>query len=329
MSVMDSLRRVGRYRLVRRIGHGGMGEVYLGQVFGASGFEKQVAVKILLSQYRGVGEYERALIEEAKLGAKLEHRGLVSVHDLGMDQGVYYVCMDYVDGADLGTLIRRLGRSEADAEAESEAEAEAEARVALSVPLALLISEEIANALEYVHRFADERGRPLGLVHRDVSPSNILISRAGEVKLADFGIAKATVLAEATLGNVRKGKYAYMSPEQVAGEPLSPVSDQFGLAITLTELLMGRRPFDGPTVMATMDNIKEAARPGLDGIPEDIRAILWRCLSRDPGDRFASSDALARALDGARRDRDPVTPADLGAWVGERLRQRARRAGPE
>ena len=313
MSFMDSPTRLGRYRLVRKIGQGGMAEVYLARVFGASGFEKRVAVKLLLEGYRGIGEYQRLLIEEAKLGAKLEHRGLVSVHELGMDQGVYFVCMDYVDGADLRTLQRGRGPSPS---GDSDA-----GEPALPVPLILFIAEEIAHALEYVHRLTDDRGRPLGLVHRDVSPSNILISRAGEVKLADFGIAKATVLADATQGNMRKGKYAYMSPEQVAGEPLSSVSDQFGLGVTMAELCTGARPFDGPTVMATLDNIKEAARPDLDGVDEDIRRIIWTCLARNPAERFASSDQLARALGQARRNRRDITPTDLGGWLRERLAQ--------
>ena len=276
--------------------------MYLARGFGASGFEKRLAIKTLLPAYRGMGAYERLLIEEARLSARLEHRGLVSVHELGVDQGVYYACMDYVDGADLGTLTRR---------AESDPPA-------VPLPLVLSIAEEIAHALEYVHRYADEQG-PLGLVHRDVSPSNILISRAGEVKLADFGIAKATMLAEDTLSNIRKGKYAYMSPEQVAGEPLTSVSDQFGLGVTLAELCTGTRPFDGATVMDTLDNIKAAHKPDLAGLDDDVRAIIWTCLARDPASRFASADALARALAESRRQRAIVTPTELGEWVANRL----------
>ncbi len=169
-----------------------MAEVYLAQVYGASGFEKQVAIKTLLPEHQGNDEVLRHLIREARLGASLQHRNLLQIHDLGVDQGIYYVRMDYVDGADLSTLCRVERPSAA---------------------IGLLIIEEVALALEYVHAFADEAGRGLGLVHRDVSPSNILISRNGEVKLADFGVAKATHMAHNTRGSVRKGKYAYMSPE--------------------------------------------------------------------------------------------------------------------
>jgi serine/threonine-protein kinase len=299
---MDSLTRLGRYRLVRKLGQGGMAQVYLARVFGASGFEALVAIKALLPAFRGAGEYERLLIEEARLGARLRHRNLVAVHDLGVDQGVYHVCMEYVDGADLATLA---------------------ARKAVPPGLALLIAEEIAHALEYVHRLADERGRPLGLVHRDVSPSNILISRAGEVKLADFGIAKATMLADATLGNLRKGKYAYMSPEQVAGAALSAGSDQFGLGVTLAELVCGARPFDGATIMETLDNIKAAEPPALAGVDADVAAIIRQCLAREPGARFATAADLARALAEARRQRPVVAPGDLGAWLDALMGARA------
>src|SRR5688572_21566443 len=219
-------RQLGPYRLVSRLGHGGMAEVWLALAYGASGFEKKVAVKLLLPECRGHGELERLLIEEARLGARLSHRNLVGVHDLGIDEGTYYVRMDFVDGVDLATRLRR-GRP--------------------APELALLVAWEVALALEYVHGVADDAGRPLGLVHRDVSPANILVSRAGEVKLADFGVAKATMLADLTREGVRKGKYAYMSPEQVAGDPLTPRSDHFGLGVTLMELLAGRRPYDADT----------------------------------------------------------------------------------
>src|SRR5262245_36606433 len=208
------MRTLGPYRLVRRLGHGGMAEVWLAVAHGASGFEKKVALKTLLPEVASDPEATRGLLAEARLAARLQHRNLVGVHDLGVDDGVYYVRMDWVDGADLATIAG--GRP-------------------LPAPLALLVAEEIAAALDYVHRAADDDGRPLGLVHRDVSPANILISRGGDVKLGDFGIAKATMLAHVTRGGVRKGKYAYMSPEQASGDSLGPTSDQFALGVTLME----------------------------------------------------------------------------------------------
>lgn len=288
------MKQLGRYRLERLIGSGGMARVYLATCFGASGFTKRVAIKVLRPELRGVGEYERLLIEEARLGAQLEHRSLVSVLELGVDDGAYYVVMDWVDGADLATLTEGA---------------------AIEPELALLIAEEVALGLEYVHGHRDERGREVGLVHRDVSPSNILVSRAGEVKLADLGIAKATMLAEQTLTNIRKGKYAYMSPEQIDSAPLDATSDQFALGVTLVEMLTGARPFDGTTVLDTMEAIRSAPAPDLAELAEDVRSIVHRALAKRPEDRFSTAAALRAELAAARRRRPAVSPTELGAWA--------------
>ncbi|PID38040.1 MAG: hypothetical protein CSA65_04265 [Proteobacteria bacterium] len=234
---------IGPYRLLARLGAGGMAEVYLARASGASGFEKRVAVKVLRAELADDPKLTRSLIEEARLGARLSHRNLVSVQDLGVADGSYYLRLDYVDGGDLRRLCAAGERPDA--------------------ALALLIAEEIASALEYLHAVGDEQGRPLGLVHRDVSPTNILLSRQGDVKLADYGVVKATALKDATRANVRKGKYAYMSPEQVEGRPLTAASDQFTLGVTLAELLRGSRPFEGETPHQTMELVRAAAPPQL------------------------------------------------------------------
>lgn len=286
-------RQLGPYRLIRRLGHGGMAEVFEARVYGASGFEKRVAIKTLLSEHRGDADFERLLIEEAKLGARLQHRNVVQVHALGVDEGTYFVAMDHVDGADLGHAMERAE---------------------LPVELTLLVLEEVALALEYAHALPDDAGRPLGLVHRDVSPSNVLLSRSGEVKLADFGIAKQTKLAEMTRASIRRGKYAYMSPEQVMGRVLDAASDQFGLGVMLVELLAGERPFDGATPVETMDRIREAALPTFVGWPPDLEDLARRCLAREPSARFADTRALREALGRARRDR-PASVSDLAAWI--------------
>jgi serine/threonine-protein kinase len=286
--------RIGPYRIVRKLGQGGMAQVFLAMGYGASGFEKRVAIKMLLPELEQSAELTRALIEEARLGAQLTHQNLVQVQQLGVADGRYYVVMDYVDGQDLATLARR-GPPPPE--------------------LALLVGEELARALDYVHRVSDEAGRPLGLVHRDVSPSNVLCSRAGEVRLGDFGVAKATLLADITRGNVRKGKYAYMSPEQVAGEPLTSASDQFSLGVTLYELLAGQRPFDGEGVHDTMEKVRRAEPPEVAGLPVAARALVLRCLSQRPAARFASAEELRRALAEARRAFPEAGEPALAAWV--------------
>jgi serine/threonine-protein kinase len=286
-------RSLGAYRLLRRIGSGGMAEVYLALAYGASGFEKKVAIKAMLPEMRDNATLQRILIEEAKLGARLQHRNLVQVHDLGVAEGTYFLRMDYVDGADLRTLLH-LERPERG--------------------LALLIAEEVVLAMEYLHQARDDDGRPLGLVHRDVSPGNVLLSRAGEVKLSDFGITKATMLADVTQANVLKGKYAYMSPEQVSGRSLTAQSDQFGLGIMLAEMLSGRRPYDGETPLATMELIRAAAPPDLAELDPDLRPLILRCLAADPGRRFESDDALRAAISTCRGLR-PAVHGDLARWV--------------
>jgi len=277
-----------------------MAEVYLAEAYGASGFEKLVALKTPLPRVQENAQLLRRLIEEARICARLQHRNLVAVHDLGVADGVYFIRMDYIDGGDLRSLL---------------------ARGLPPTALAVVIAEEVARALEYVHRACDPEGRALGLVHRDVSPSNILISREGEVKLADFGIAKATDLEAVTQGDTRKGKYAYMSPEQVQGDKLTAHSDQFSLAVTLTQMLTGTRPYEGASPLATMELIREAAPASLAGVQPSLRSLLHRCLEPEPSRRFPSTAALRQALTAIRRTQSGSELEDLRAWVcGEMVR---------
>ncbi|MDY7229278.1 serine/threonine-protein kinase [Hyalangium rubrum] len=287
-------RQLGPYRLVRRLGAGGMAEVFLALAFGASGFEKRVVLKVLRPEHVGDAVYERMFIEEGRLGARLSHRNLVGVHDLGCVEGTYYVRLDYVDGADLASLL---------------------ARGLPGTALALHIADELALALGAVHGLTDDEGRPLGVVHRDVTPANVLVSRLGEVKLADFGIAKATLLRDITRAGVRKGTYAYMSPEQVRGGALSPASDFFSLGTTLHELLTGRRPFDGETPLETMDRVREAHLGPLEEVEAELRPLLRACLARRPEERVASAEAFRALLSPLRRARPEAGPFELARWV--------------
>ncbi|MEZ4452610.1 MAG: serine/threonine-protein kinase [Nannocystaceae bacterium] len=289
--------QIGPYRILRRLGAGGMAEVLLGQRFGAGGFVREVAIKVLRPERRGDPEYERLFIAEARLGARFDHPGLVAVHDFGLDGDVYYLCMDRVDGPDLATLS---------------------ARRPLPRPLALFVAEAIADALAHVHALCDEAGRPLGIIHRDVSPHNVLCSRAGAVKLADFGIAKATAADDRTWGRLRKGKYAYMAPEQLLGGTLGPTCDQFGFGVLLHELLLGRRPFDGDGPLSTMEAIRRAVLAG-DHDFGDLRpglvAVLRRALAPRADDRFPTTADLARAITACRREEAIAGALGLAAHV--------------
>lgn len=282
---------LGPYQLVRRLGRGGMAEVHLAIAHGASGFERLVAIKTLAPELAGDADLERALIREATLAGRLHHRNLVAVTGFGVADGHYYAVMEYVDGGDLAALLDGTPVDES---------------------LALHIVAELALGLSYLHHARDDRGLPLGLVHRDVGPANVLVSSTGDVKLSDFGIAKATALADRTAAGARKGTYAYMSPEQLAGEPLDATSDQFGLAVMMVELITGKRPFAGDTPWATMESIRNG-EAHLDGLAADIAAIARRAFAVDPRARFPSVDDLREAV--TRVQRAPSGPVALGRWV--------------
>jgi serine/threonine-protein kinase len=284
--------RIGPYRVLERLGRGGLGEVFLAESYGASGFVRRVAVKRLLPELADDADLERALVQEGVLGGLLRHRGLVQVLGLGVDGGRYHVVMEWIDGVDLHDLT---------------------ARGPVPRPVALVVLEEIALALDHVHRACDAGGRPLGLVHRDVGAANVRVSREGEVKLVDLGLLKATQLADRTRGDLRKGTYAYMSPEQVAGEPLTPASDVFALGVLAAELFTGERPFDRATPLATMDAIRAAALPPWPTLDDDTRALLAGCLAPSPADRVTTVDAR-RALS-AMRVASPASIADVAAWI--------------
>ena len=249
----------GPFELLEKIGEGGMAEVFKARAFGASGFEKLIALKLLREEFVGEPSYERMFAEEARLQALLTHRCLVQAHDSGVVGGRPWVRLDFVDGADLRSLLTRT----------------------VGEGLACFIAAELCLALHAVHTTTT-----LGLVHRDVTAGNVLLSRAGEVKLGDFGIAKATLLKEQTRGGVRKGSVEYMSPEQAAGRALTPASDVFSLATLLVEMLTGARPFDGATPVETLERIQEA-RATLDGVPEPLREVISACFSLDPATRPA------------------------------------------
>jgi eukaryotic-like serine/threonine-protein kinase len=285
---MNLPRPLGPYLLEAKLGQGGMAEVFRARVFGASGFEKIVVIKTLRAELVGEPELERMFLEEARLQARLSHRNLVQAHDAGATDGRPWVRLDWVDGSDLSAL-----------------------GLPLAPELARFIVSEIALGLHALHEARDDAGRPLGIVHRDVSPKNVLVSKMGEVRLGDFGIARATQLRDHTRAGVRKGTYAYMSPEQVANRPLSPASDQFALATLAVELLTGARPFDGPTPLETMDRIRSAEPPALEELEPPLREVLRRAFAADPLVRFPTSRAFRDALRAAGPVADELALGDL------------------
>jgi serine/threonine protein kinase len=296
-------RRFGRYFLFDKIGEGGMARIYLGRTKTDLGGERLAVVKQILPILSSSAEFSRLLIDEAKLAARLSQGNIVQVFDLGREDDVLYIAMEYVEGFDLRQLLLYCSRT----------------GVPLPVEFALLVVTETLFALDYAHRKKDEDGTPLEIVHRDVSPSNVLLSFDGEVKLCDFGIARAMGATEALPEEAIQGKTGYMSPEAARGDSLDARSDLFSVGIMLWELLAGRRMYGK---RPSLEQAQAAQVPPLPdrGYPEqaDLFAIVMRALQKDRAQRFESAREMLHALeDYARRTRLTASPLRFGEWLVE------------
>jgi serine/threonine protein kinase len=296
--------RLGPYELLRRIATGGMAEVYLARRAGPHGFQKIVAVKRILPQYARDPDFVAMFVDEARVCARLTHPNIVQVFDFGEHDGELYMAMEYVDGTTGARVIR------------------AAATRAEDVPLdvALHVALSVLRALEYAHGARDDEGRPLFLVHRDVSPGNVLIDRSGAVKLTDFGIARAAEIERRTDAGQLKGKLGYMSPEQVVGRELDARSDLFTLGIVLTEMVILRPLFSGGKELDVLLRIRDADLAAIDRashrVPDDLRNVLFRALAKDPLMRFPSATAFAEAIEEIiRRRRLQIGPSRLATWI--------------
>jgi eukaryotic-like serine/threonine-protein kinase len=279
-------RSFGRYELLEDLGHGGMAVVSRARIAGPKGFTRTIVIKRILADLAEQPDFVEMLATEARLSALLRHRAIVQVYEFGQVGDEYYLAMEFVDGIDLLDLLKTC----------------ASRRLRLPAPVTVHIMAEIASALAYAHALRDDKGRPLGIVHRDVSPSNIMVTPLGEVKLLDFGIAKATshVRGDETQIGTLKGKISYLSPEQAEGTPIDRRSDIFALGIVFHELLTMQRLFRGSSDYETMRLIRRAdVRPPshmAPGIPPELDAVVLAMLARDPRDRFASCDDVVEAL---------------------------------
>jgi eukaryotic-like serine/threonine-protein kinase len=299
--------RLGPYELIQRLATGGMAEVYLARRGGPHGFQKIVAVKRILPQLARDADFLAMFVDEARVCARMSHPNIVQVFDFGEQDGELYMAMEYVDGTTGARLIRA-------AAARGE-------EIPLDVSLHVALS--VLRGLEYAHLARGEDGKPLNLVHRDVSPGNVLIDRSGAVKLTDFGIFRAAEMERRTEVGQLKGKLGYMSPEQVTGRELDARSDIFTVGIVLAELVTIRPLFSGGTELDVLFRIRDADLSSIDRaavvVPDDVRAVLFRALAKDPMLRYASAGAFGEAIEEIiRRRRLQVGPAKLAAWV-ERL----------
>ena len=330
-------RKFGRYHLFDFIGKGGMAEIYLARAETELGGARLCVVKEILPQYAEHPKFAEMLTFEAKLAARLNHAHIAQVFDLGRADGHLFIAMEYVEGFDLNALLRRCSQN----------------RVALPIEFALRIAADILGALDYAHRCTDDAGKPLGIVHRDVSPSNVLISLDGEVKLCDFGIAHANELVteaaasasslqasqtssaapiapeRAPVDDAIKGKAGYMSPEHARGETIDARADVFAVGIVLWELLSGRRMYrlDGASPNGRSSLLEQARRADIKPIPEKglpheetLRALVAKALAPNKEERFPSAAAMLRALEAYMSDaKMEPSPLKLGQWLVDRF----------
>jgi serine/threonine protein kinase len=302
LSQKGSPQQFGDYHLLEKIATGGMAEVWRARAYGMAGFEKILVIKKVLDTLGKDPEFIKLFIDEARIAVQLLHVNIVQVFDLGQVDGQYYMAMEYVHGLDLARLISRskpLGN--------------------FPIALALFTIAEVLKALQFAHERTDEEGKPLHIVHCDISPQNVLISYSGEVKITDFGISRAAFQAS-SVHDVIRGKYAYMSPEQVDGKELDGRSDLFSLGIVLYELITGRRLFKAKTRDETLSRVRRAEVPSPRGyrpdISEDLEAILLKALAARREDRHPNAAAFLEDLNVLMvREGHRATNNDLAAYM--------------
>ncbi|MGZ3407300.1 MAG: serine/threonine-protein kinase, partial [Polyangia bacterium] len=302
---------LGRYKLSARIAQGGMGEVYRGVDVGYGGIERPVAVKLIAPGLALDPGLKRQFVDEAKLSYLLCHQNVIGVRDVGEIDGRFYIAMEWVDGADLGTILGRL-------------------RTAAGQPLPLrfacLVAVEAARGLDYAHRARDAAGQALHLVHRDISPSNLLVSFEGEIKVSDFGIARSRLREVTSMPGGLKGKVGYMAPEQARGESLDARADVFSLGAVLFEMLTGQNPFsyDAPKENEALDRVRNARFPTVralaPSVPQGLEAIVMRAMAPAREERYQSCDKMREDLESfARRESYTLSPSDFGQFVRDLL----------
>ncbi len=313
-----------RYRIIGRIATGGMAEIYLARMMSNAGVEREVVLKRLLPELQNDHEFVQMFHDEARIASQLSHPNVVQIYELGELDGSLFISMELLRGVNLRDLLARLH----------------EEQQRMPTELATRVMCGALEALDYAHHFTDSKGRPLNVVHRDVSPQNIIVTYEGTVKLVDFGVAKAEGKLHQTRAGLVKGKFAYMSPEQINGGNVDGRSDLFALAEVFYELSLHRHPFYAETDMEVLRTIldKDAPHPtALDQkFPAALAQILLRALKKKPGDRHPDAAAMQDALEHFLLEAGtPATTIKLGRYVRElfddrmAIEQRARESGDD
>ena len=303
-----------RYKIVERLAAGGMAEVYVGESSGIEGFRKKVAIKRVLPKLSVNTDFINMFLDEARLCAYLTHSKCVQVFDIGEAAGSHFIVMEFVDGADLKEVLDRLS----------------EQRQVFPIGTACFVALQVCEGLAYAHSAVDHTGAPLCIVHRDISPHNVLMTRFGEVKLVDFGLAKASSHLTKEDEDIVKGKFGYLAPEVTQGQGADHRVDIFAAGILLWEMLAGRRLFQGETDIETFKQVQAAHVPDMrrirDDVNDDVAYVLSRALARDREQRYQSASEMAHDL-GVTLSRlgQPVTYLDVAAYVKSAADERARR----
>ncbi len=302
----------GAYTLVKLIAVGGMAEIYLATHKGVGGFEKQLALKVIHPEYADDKSFVQMLVDEAKLSVTLNHPNIVQTFDLGQLGRIYYISMEFVDGCDYFQLLRKITEHQE-----------------VPVPAALFVARGALEGLDYAHNKVDEAtGQPLKIIHRDISPQNILVSRRGDVKLVDFGIAKAANLSTKTRAGVIKGKLVYMSPEQSWGDPVDQRTDIFSAGVVLYEALTGGSLYLETNPVKLLQQVRKAEIPPPSSIrPEldaELDAVVMRALAPRPADRYQRASEFAEAVGSyLQRHRPQYDAIALGELVERVLNREA------
>jgi serine/threonine-protein kinase len=316
--VREPILILGKYEILEAVGSGGMATVYRARMAGPMGFEKPVAVKVLQDEAAADEDIVRMFIDEAKLGARLAHHpNIASILDFGEVGGRYYIAMEYVEGVSLAGLLKHLAKGRKPRTVEP--------------AVAVYVSSCVLKALSMAHQAKDPDGKPLGVVHRDVSPQNVLLDRSGTVKLCDFGIATGSYRGERTRAGVIKGKAAYMSPEQALGGKVDSRSDVYSAGLTLLAMLSGGPAFDGKDTTAVRARAAKGVEPArLDGLaaPDGLREALRKALAAKAPDRYQTADEFATALLAAAPDPAEEGRAALRALL-EKVPDSAARTRPK
>jgi len=296
--------KFGPYEIYEQLGEGGMARVHRAEMIGAEGFRKAVALKRMRTTMSEDPDFVTAFIHEGQLIGRIKHGNIAQAYELGKIDGVYYIAMEFVPGPTLAQILGAARRGAG----------------ALPVPIILEILIQLCDALEHAHELRDDSGKSLNLIHRDVSPMNVIVSRAGTAKLIDFGIAKVRNSRIETQAGIIKGKHAYVAPEYTLGTGLDRRVDLWGLGVVAHEMITGRRLFLGETEADTIRNVRVMTIPPpsrtVANVSPELDDIVMTALQRDPDQRWQNAGAMRAALTAeARRMRAVVSGAQIRDWI--------------